>query len=256
VLEKDATDGHNQPGTDGANPFTRCVPNTRVCALVLSNHTYLQTDELHILVNTDVVVTNLDQLFSHIFKFSTRTRGASQHRQLPRGPQTQRNRTTSSAPLHVLKLRVQRTRSVLLPAARRVRCLARMTLLQASCESRSWHPDALHIAKIGYTWARSIFIFFFRASLYTLFAHLYSFVCFIFFVLSHYGTVLWSRLARCIYPLSLTLVLVLYAALVVINIWYQKSIRRGADLSDRPLRKGWFDPQTYVTTALMQSTFS
>ena len=99
--------------TDGANTCTRCVPNFRECALILSKPSYLRTDKLHFLTVWITNVAKIDFALSHMFR-----------------------------------RRICRTRLASLPAAPAVRCSARRTRRHANNEFRSLSADAAHTAKV------------------------------------------------------------------------------------------------------------
>jgi hypothetical protein len=152
----------------------------------------------------------------------------------------------------VLRLRFRRTRSVPLPVAPRVTCDVQCVQADpaTSGESRSWRSRRFtHREDQVYMSAGDIY-FLFRANLYTLLAHLHSFFLYnVHLILQQYCSVV----ALC----SLYLPPFVHArphfvrsnGPIVISISYQKSARRGADLSDRPPCKGLLGPQTYVTAA-------
>ena len=125
--------------TDGANTCTRCVPNFRECALILSKPSYLQTDKLHFFTVWITNVAKIDFALSHMFR-----------------------------------RRICRTRLVSLPAALAVRCSARRTRRQANSESGSLSADAAHTAKV--LWARARVLFFIRFSFIVLWSHCSSFL--------------------------------------------------------------------------------
>jgi hypothetical protein len=210
-----------------------------------SNHSHLQTDELHTLVNTavqmaNVAETDLDRRFanlSHVLHARTRRAPGPPTQPaptlstfLPRRPADRQTRTTYFAPSHASKRRVRRTRSALRLAARRVRCSARRTRQRASGVSRSCRRrrPTHREGRVRLGEGDDIF---FPISLGRVMLDLPPPPTYIFFHFISRSRLVVTLCSLCLH-LSFVFVLILYVpmALGIISIWNQKCVRRVEDI--------------------------